>query len=391
MIRFAAVFGCICIATLASAFAEADNTPVRGSTNVYHRPVCGPVASAHARCHAHVVTGKNGIPLISVDPRGYTPQQLRDAYKIAATGDRSTVIAAVAALGYDNAESDLAFYRAYFALPPCTRDNHCFKKLNQQGRPRDYPPQDVDWAQDSAIDLEMASAMCPNCKLILIEADQNSFANLGAAEDTAARLGAHVIVNSYGGDEPGSQQFEHFYDHPGVAVVASSGDRGFIVQFPAASSHVVAVGGTRLEADDNKHRGWTESAWADGGSGCSTLYAKPKWQRDTGCAMRTVADVAAEADPSTGVAIYGPLVNGGSGWLEFGGTSVAVPIIGGIYGANGGHMHEGRDLYRQARVLFDVKSGNNGVCDPAYLCTAGGGYDGPTGNGTPNGIVAFGK
>lgn len=297
----------------------------------------------------------------------------------------------MAALGYDNAESDLAFYRSTFGLPPCTRANHCFKKLNQEGKPRHYPPQDLDWAQDSAIDLEMASALCPNCKLLLIEADQNSFANLGAAEDTAAELGAHVIVNSYGGDEPGSQQFEHFYDHSGVAVVASSGDRGFIVQFPASSSHVIAVGGTRLEMDDSKRRGWKESAWADGGSGCSILYAKPKWQHDNGCAMRTVADVAAEADPVTGVAIYGPLASGGSGWLEFGGTSVAVPIVGGIYGANGGQTHEGRDLYRRARDLFDVKTGSNGICNPAYLCTAIRGYDAPTGNGTPDGVAAFGK
>ena len=323
--------------------------------------------------------------------RGYTPAQLRDAYKISETGNPTTIIAAVAALGYDNAEADLNVYRSTFGLPPCTRANHCFRKLNQEGKPRNYPPQDLDWAQDSAIDLEMASAMCPRCRLMLIEADQNSFANLGIAEDTAARLGTHVIVNSYGGDEPGSQQFEHFYDHPGVAVVASSGDRGFVVQFPASSSHVIAVGGTRLEMDDTKRRGWTESAWANGGSGCSIMYAKPRWQHDTGCAKRTVADVAAEGDPATGVAIYGPLASGGSGWLEFGGTSVAVPIIGGIYGANGGQVHEGRDLYHHRRGLFDVKTGSNGSCDPAYLCTAGPGYDGPTGNGTPNGIAAFGK
>jgi hypothetical protein len=373
------------------ASAAAQPLPVQRSGDVFHRAVCAPVTGEAARCHAHVVTDANGAPLVSADPRGYTPQQLRDAYKDDATGDPSTIVAVVAALGYDNAESDLAFYRSTFGLPPCTKSNSCFKKLNQEGKPRDYPPQNLDWAQDSAIDLEMASAMCPACKLLLIEADQNSFADLGAAEDTAVRLGAHVIVNSYGGDEPGSQQFEHFYDHPGVAVVASSGDRGFIVQFPASSSHVIAVGGTRLVSDGNKHRGWSESAWKDGGSGCSTIYAKPKWQQDSGCAMRTVADVAAEADPGTGVAIYGPLASGGSGWLEFGGTSVAVPIVGGIYGANGGHTHEGRDLYHHRRALFDVKIGSNGTCDPAYLCTAEPGYDGPTGNGTPNGIAAFGR
>jgi subtilase family serine protease len=225
--------------------------PVTRSGNVYHRAVCPWASEGAARCHSHIVTDANGRPLVNLQApvAGYTPARLRDAYKIAARGDPSTVIAAVAAYGYDNAESDLAFYRNYFGLPPCTRKNRCFKKLNQNGNARDYPKQDLDWAQDSAIDLEMAGAMCPACTLYLIEANENSFASLGAAEDTAARLGAHVILNSYGGDEPGSQQFEHFYDHPGATVVASSGDRGFIVQFPASSSHVIAVGGTRLVPD----------------------------------------------------------------------------------------------------------------------------------------------
>lgn len=373
------------------SFAVAQPTAVARSGYVYHRAICGPAVVAAARCHAHVVTDVNGVPLVSADPRGYTPTDLRDAYKIMATGDPSTVIAAVAAYGYDKAEADLNYYRSYFGLSPCTGADRCFKKVNERGKQRDYPAQNLDWAQDSAIDLEMASAMCPACKLLLIEADQNSFANLGAAEDTAARLGAHVIVNSYGGDEPGSQPFEHFYNHPGVAVVASAGDRGFIVQFPASSSHVIAVGGTRLAPDDRKRRGWTESAWKDGGSGCSAIYVKPVWQHDNGCTMRTVADVAAEADPFTGVAIYGPLAGGGSGWLEFGGTSVAVPIIGGIYGANGGHVHEGRNIYRRSRALFDVKTGSNGSCNPTYLCTASRGYDGPTGNGSPKGTAAFGR
>jgi subtilase family serine protease len=375
-----------------ASFAYAQTSSERAG-DTYHRAVCPLAGEDAARCHSHIVTDADGRPLVSLQApvAGYTPAQLRDAYKITASGNASTIIAAVAAYGYDHAEADLAFYRNYFGLPPCTRKNRCFKKLNQDGMARDYPKQDLDWAQDSAINLEMASTMCPACTLYLIEANENSFASLGAAEDTAARLGAHVLLNSYGGDEPGSQQFEHFYDHPGVAVVASSGDRGFVVQFPASSSHVIAVGGTRLVPDAGKHRGWSESAWAEGGSGCSIIYEKPPWQHDSGCTRRTVADVAAEADPQTGVAIYGPLANGGSGWLEFGGTSVAVPIVGGIYGTNGGVVHEGRDLYRHARALFDVKTGSNGSCDPDYLCTALPGYDGPTGNGTPNGIAAFGK
>jgi subtilase family serine protease len=338
------------------------------------------------------VVDPSGRPIQSTQApvAGLTPADLRDAYKIAGSGDRSTIIAVVAANGYDNAESDLAAYRSFFGLPPCTTESGCFRKFNQRGEEKDYPPQDLDWAQDSAIDLEMASAMCPSCTLYLVEADLNSFDNLAAAENTAATLGAHTIVNSYGGDEPNTQRFVPAYQHKGVAIVASSGDRGNIVQFPSSSPYVVAVGGTHLARNSNK-RGWTESAWSDGGSGCSAIYPKPEFQHDTGCANRTTADLAAIADPFTGVAIYGPVAGGGSKWLEFGGTSVAAPIIAGIYGVNGGKVHDNREPYRHRKALFDVKSGSNGTCNPAYLCTAGKGYDGPTGLGTPNGSAAFGS
>ncbi len=253
-----------------------------------------------ARCHAHIVTDPAGRPIWNAHApvAGFTPGDLRDAYKVTATGVSSTIIAIVAAYGYDSADSDLAIYRSFFGLPPCTKENGCFHKFNQRGEESGYPAQNLDWAQDSAIDLEMASAMCPGCTLYLVEADVNSFANLSAAENTAAALGAHVISNSYGGDEPNTQRFESSYHHAGVAVVASSGDRGYIVQFPASSTYVVAVGGTHLSHSGNK-RGWMESAWRDGGSGCSAIYAKPPFQHDTGCPKRTVADVAAIADPFT--------------------------------------------------------------------------------------------
>ncbi len=358
---------------------------------LYQKPVCPPAIGASARCHALVITDGEGRPIRNetAPVAGYTPGDLRDAYKVAGSGKRSTIVAIVAAYGYDNAESDLAVYRSFFGLPLCTKKNGCFRKFNQRGEEKNYPAQNLDWAQDSAIDLEMAGAMCPNCTLYLVEADVNSFDSLSATENTAAALGAHVISNSYGGDEPNTQRFEASYHHRGVAVVASSGDRGDIVQFPASSTYVVAVGGTRL-ARDGSARGWTETAWKDGGSGCSTIYAKPKFQHDAGCAKRTTADVAAIGDPFTGVAIYGPLEGGGSGWLEFGGTSVAAPIVAGIYGVNGGKVHDNRDPYRHKHALFDVTAGSNGTCDPAYLCTAGPGYDGPTGLGTPDGSTAFG-
>lgn len=379
----ALAFALLAIAHLPSASA---------AQHLREKPVCPPARGSAAQCHSHIVTDRTGRPIQNarVPVGGFTPADLRDAYKISGSGDRSTIVAIVAANGYDNAETDLATYRSFFGFPPCTKESGCFRKFNQRGEEKDYPAQDLDWAQDSAIDLEMASAMCPNCTLYLVEADLNSFVNLAAAENTAALLGAHAIVNSYGGDEPNTQRFVSAYRHKGVAVVASSGDRGNIVQFPSSSPYVVAVGGTHLSRATNR-RGWTESAWSDGGSGCSTIYAKPKFQHDAGCSNRTTADVAAVADPFTGVAIYGPVAGGGSGWLEFGGTSVAAPIVAGIYGVNGGKVHDNRNPYRHRQALFDVKTGSNGTCDPAYLCTAGKGYDGPTGLGTPSGSAAFGE
>jgi hypothetical protein len=115
------------------------------------------------------------------------------------------------------------------------------------------------------------------------------------------------------------------------------------------------------------------------------------WQADKGCHKRTIGDVSADADPATGVAVYGPNSSGISTWLKFGGTSVSAPLVGGIFGANGGAVDAASTIYADPGELFDVTSGNNGTCDPAYLCTGEVGYDGPTGLGTPNGIGAFGN
>src|SRR5262249_34474119 len=158
-----------------------------------------------------------------------------------------------------------------------------------------------------------------------VEADSASFVNLGTAVDTAASLGAHVISNSYGGGENGASANDHYYTHPGIAITVSSGDNGYGVEYPASSPHVTAVGGTSLTHAATS-RGWTEAAWSGAGSGCSSEFAKPSWQKDTGCAMRTVADVSAVADPATAVAVYGPRRRHSSAWMAFGGTSVAAPL-----------------------------------------------------------------
>jgi subtilase family serine protease len=381
------------VAFAVTAGANAQTPRVERSGNTYYKAVCAPVVGDAARCHAHVVTDRAGhliegrFPPIS----GYAPADLRDAYKVSASGSPSTIIAIVDAFGYDNAESDLAVYRAQWGLPACTTDNGCFKKLNQKGKEKNYPAQDIGWAEESALDLDMASAMCPNCTLYLVEAKTNSFAHLGTAVNTAAALGAHVISNSYGGGEHhGTRDKAFYYDHPGIAITASSGDSGYGVQAPADLPTVISVGGTHL-VRDSSDRGWAETVWHGAGSGCSRFFHKPLWQTDTGCRKRTIADVSADSDPATGVAVYGPNQFGNSTWLKFGGTSVAAPLIGGIFGANGGAVNGASTIYADPAELFDVTSGNNGTCDPVYLCTGEVGYDGPTGMGTPNGIGAFGN
>ena len=387
----------IVLAIGGTAAANAANVmQVERSGNAYHRAVCGHLAlGAAAVCHAHVVTDSRGAIILGKKatanllsaPYGYGPADLRGAYKVTTSGSSTTMVAIVDAYGYPNAEHDLGVYRAQYGLPACTTANGCFKKVNQTGGTV-YPAMDVGWAQETALDLQMASAMCPNCKILLVQASTSSFNDLATAENTAARLGAHAISNSYGGGEQYSNYYESAYNHPGVAVTASSGDSGYGLEFPASSPHVVAVGGTSLKRASTT-RGWSETVWAGAGSGCSSTYAKPAWQRDALCSRRSVTDVSAVADPNTGVAVYGPTSSTAAGWMVFGGTSVAAPLVAGIYGANGGAVTYGSDPYKHLTGLFDVTSGTNGSCGGTYLCTGAVGYDGPTGLGTPNGTTAF--
>jgi hypothetical protein len=174
-----------------------------------------------------------------------------------------------------------------------------------------------------------------------------------------------------------------------VAVTASAGDSGFGVEYPAASRYVTAAGGTSLSTAANS-RGWSETVWNGTGSGCSADDAKPSWQTDTGCSRRTNNDVAAVADPNTGVAIYNTYSEGG--WLEVGGTSASSPIIASTYALAGtptAGSYPSSYPYAHTANLYDVTTGSDGSCSPAYLCTGQAGYDGPTGLGTPHGTAAF--
>jgi subtilase family serine protease len=375
--------------TITAPDASSLSASSTGQTMRYlNARVCPGSVVGTAHCHSWVRVDPSGKPITNTTPRGYGPADLQAAYVLNAGGGAGQTIAIVDAYDAPTAEADLGVYRSYYGLPACTTANGCFKKVNQTGGTT-YPKADGGWAQEISLDLDMASAICPNCKIILVEATSPTFANLSAAVDQAARMGATVISNSYGGSEYSSEVSDQsHYNHPGIAVTVSSGDAGYGVEFPAASQYVIAVGGTSLKRASNS-RGWTETVWSGAGSGCSAYITKPTWQTDGGCARRTVADVAAIADPNTGVAVYDSYsYRGSAGWMVFGGTSVAAPVIAGVYALSGGTNTAAQSLYGSS-ALFDVTSGSNGSCGGSYLCTGAVGFDGPTGNGTPNGTAAF--
>lgn len=335
-------------------------------------------------------------------PPGYGPADLQSAYALpSTTAGSGQTIAIVDAYDDPTAEKDLGVYRSQYGLPACTTANGCFKKVNETGGSTP-PSSNASWGQEISLDLDMVSAVCPNCHILLVEANSASFADLGTAENTAASLGANAISNSYGGSESSSESSydSSYYNHPGHAITVSSGDGGYGVEYPAASQYVTAVGGTSLTRTSNA-RGWSESVWSTSstegaGSGCSAYEPQPSWQSAISaltavCSRRAVADVSAVADPNTGVAVYDSTAYlGQSGWMVFGGTSVASPMIASVYGlaGNAGSVNYGSNPYSHTGSLWDVTTGSTASCG-SILCTAAAGWDGPTGLGTPNGSAAF--
>jgi hypothetical protein len=326
------------------------------------------------------------------DDGAYSPAYLQSAYNAPSTNAGATV-AIVDAYDDSRAESDLAYYRSHFGLAPCTTDNGCFRKVDERGG-TNYPQGDQAWGNEISLDVDMVSAICPNCNILLVEADSNSIGDLGAAVNEAVALGATVVSNSWGGAEYSGEDADNarYFDHPGIPIVFSSGDSGYGAMFPAASPDVVAAGGTSLrQATATGTRNATETAWIGSGAGCSRFMPKPSWQHDSGCSGRSMADVSAVADPQTGVWVWDTYPNGG-GWGIFGGTSVSAPIISALYALAGNSSNSNVEmastLYGDPSDLNDITSGVQGGCG-TYLCGAGPGYDGPTGLGTPNGIGAF--
>jgi subtilase family serine protease len=318
---------------------------------------------------------------------GLHPADLQSAYSLpSAVAGNGQTIAVVVANADPNAEADLAVYRSTFGLPPCTSASGCFRVVAEKSESGD-----VNWAREASIDLDMASAVCPNCKLMLVQSKDAKDGNLASAVSAAVAAGATVVSNSYAVAEVSSEN-NAMWAHPGVPIVAAAGDQGYgVANWPAASTNVIAVGATTLVRNSSTPRGWSETAWSGTSSGCSAIAVKPAWQTDTGCTKRTVADVAAVGDPATPVAVYDSYQE--NGWIEMGGTSVATPIVAGVYALAGNaaqlNLNGASTLYANPGALNAISAGSNGSCTNLYLCTAGSGYSGLAGVGSPNGIAAF--
>jgi hypothetical protein len=373
--------------SLSSAFTATPHSPTAAELGLWPRRgraarVCGDVGMGFARCQAWLRTDIAGT-IAPNTPGGYGPSDLQHAYGLTADsqqqgGDCSTV-AIVDAYDDPNAASDLAVYRSRYDLPACTVASGCFTKQQFTSRTN------AGWAGEESVDVDMVSAICPHCKILLVEAASPSIADLSTAERYAAAH-AHYVSNSWSGNE-GTTSYDGDYNVGGVAIAAATGDRGYnsAAQWPAILPSVVGVGGTSLTSINPR----AETAWSNAGSGCSKIYAKPGFQNglNTGCAKRAQSDVSADADPDTGVAVYDTFHQ--RGWLVFGGTSVATPIVASVFAlAERTGTNDPGNLYAHTPKLNDVVSGSNGACGRP-LCAAGIGWNGPTGLGTPNGIAAF--
>ena len=402
----------LCLTLLGALSICGSPAAAAGSSAIVMRPLsirpsttepylaCPPPAKHFAACQA--VVEPPGAKLDSLSPTavspalggmegsGLAPAELQSAYDLpSASAGSGQTVALVDAYDDPHAESDLATYREAYGLEPCDKANGCFRKVNQTGG-TSYPPAEAGWDVEISLDIEMVSAACPNCHILLVEATEAELSDLMAAEKEAVTLGATEISNSWGSPEYESETAsDQVFNHPGIPITAASGDWGYddheigasAPSYPAVSPYVIAVGGTVLAQAENA-RGWSETVWPHTGSGCSHYEAKPTYQTDSGCSNRTVNDVSAVAED---LSIYDS--GHDPAWFPVGGTSAASPLVASVEALS---SHAARalgasDFYGNPKSLFDVTSGSNGSCGGSYLCTGGSGYDGPTGVGSPDG------
>jgi hypothetical protein len=424
------MMGLLSLAITTPASASAAHAVVQGTVETASKPlpsgehqVCPTSASPGAMTCLSVIKSVRGGALRPglANPFAYRPVDLQKAYNLVAASashGKGMTVAIVDGGDDPDAAQNLAAYRKEWGLPAChaATGAGCLVKVNQNGKASPLPIADPtgDWEVEESLDLDMISAICPNCRILLVEASfdpaniPNSYdpgiTQFAAAEDAAVALGAKFISNSWGGPESaGDQAYNSAFQHPGVAITVAAGDDGYGVSYPASTQFVTSVGGTSLLPATGKSRSWTESAWSETGSGCSAIQAKPAWQTadDTspdGCLTRTDNDVSAVADPNTGVWIYDtyPYLGETLDWQSIGGTSAASPIIAAVYALAGTPKpgtYPASYLYQKGHPahLYPVTSGTNGWCETyrAYLCHGKPGYNAPAGLGTPDGTSAF--
>jgi hypothetical protein len=450
--------------------------PAPGHAGCLALKLVAKTAAAQAHTHplgmtrsAPIGTGKAAAEVVCNPPTaeegcyGLRPQDLHSIYQLPSITPAAQTIAIVDAYNDPGAEADLNLYSKEFGLPEltgCTAGevSNCFEKVNQKGDKTPLPSstgEEADsWAVEISLDIEVSHAVCQTCRIVLVEGASSSFADLEESEETAASLGATEISNSWGGPEctkraPRRTECDEdspAFDHQGIAITAATGDDGYLdwdaeantskgyANYPASSPHVVAVGGTRLDPLSPEGTWAGETVWngkGAGGSGCSISFAAPEWQSaepdwsSLGCGSgRATADVSADADPYTGMAIYdstpeSPENSEEPGWTTVGGTSLAAPLIAATFALAGGASgveYPAQTLYENELAdptsLHDVTEGSNGECATPFdeetgfssctefqeaagcaekpaICWARVGYDGPTGIGTPDGIAAF--
>ncbi len=418
----------------ALAGSASGDVPFR-SPNPVRRLCPTPGTAERMQCFAMVRTDVTLSAAFDTDVRdeaekcpfegeAYCPNDLQAAYdlpSLKAGSDR--VVAIVDAYGYKHAAPDLAVYRKTMGLKPCVTETKCLRIVNQEGNPSPLPPEPPpsdDWKGEQATDLDMVSAICPNCRIILVQTNSDYTSDLYPGVKTAGRF-ARYVGASWGGAESGPDNSD--FHQNGVVISAAAGDNGGGGKYgggplqPCTYTYVVCVGGTHLVRAGNK-RGWNENVWNDlnfdecgngnspcgaTGSACSRKISKPAWQNDTGCKMRSAADTSVTASLRAPVAVY-ISEEGGSCpaqcFYGYGGTSVATQIISAVYALAGNASSQSGGMYlwkHHAGHVNDVTMGNN--TDPAigsfcassvkYICVARAGFDGPTGWGTPEGVEAF--
>jgi MYXO-CTERM domain-containing protein len=399
--------GCMGAAPTVTGTTEEEPAALAATPYVAHpsQPMSCNANGQRFHCKGHIRSDVR--PQLAPDAvtAGFGPADLTAAYALDATLKPTAIIAIVDAFGYVNAESDLAAYRTKYALPACTVASGCLTIVNQEGKTTPLPsapPAGDDWTVETALDLDMASAACPSCKLLLVQANDDTSDGLMIAQAAAAGLGASVISNSWGGPEStaslGSTQEKFFQLGKPVTIFVAAGDAGYDdggsgPDYPSVSAFVIAVGGTSLvKSAAGGTRGWSETAWATstkaagaGGSSCSISIPKPTYQSalNTQCTFRAAADLAAVGDPATGVAVYNK--NAG-GFIVVGGTSASSPFVAGVFALYGKGGAAPSYPYSNTGAFFDVLTGSNGTCGN-ILCNATKGWDGPTGVGTPNGAM----